>query len=63
MFEYVSVGSLRPLGKKVELKRFDESCSDFNSIEKFFAGLMYRFFQDVHCPALFIKIPKRETNP
>lgn len=63
MIEFVAAGSLRALGKNVELKTFNANSSCYNSIEKLIASVLYRFCVDVNCGAIFIKMPKEGDEP
>ena len=63
MIQFLPVVRLRPLGKNVEVKKFDEATEDLNSVEKLMAGLLFRFALDDKCPAIFIRELKRGDEP
>ena len=63
MITFFPVARLRELGKRVELKKFNESVGHLNSVEKFMAGVLYRFALDTKCPAVFIKVPVEGDEP
>lgn len=63
MITFFPVVRLRELGKRVELRKFNESVEKFNSVEKFMAGVLYRFALDTKCPAMFIKVPVAGDEP
>lgn len=51
---------MRELGKRIELQDFEYFCEDrgYDSVQRTIAGVFYRFFCDVKCPAIFVKLPR-----
>lgn len=60
MICFFPVVKLRELGKRIEMRDLEELCEEmgYDSVERTIAGVMYRFFCDTRCPALFIKVPR-----
>jgi len=63
MIEFFPVARLRNLGKQVEVKRFKTMANDLNSVERIISSVFYRLLLDDKCPAIFIKIPKKNDEP